>query len=104
MNSTEISIQTTFGFAVKFDIEAIEHYDDVHHALTFPSGSIIASDGRNPNAWLFLAYENDTSGSVGVSGPLSSWKNICEGWSGIFEAFDYPPGGNSDTSLVNVRL
>ena len=100
MDSTEISIQTTFGFVVDFDIEAIEHYDDVYHALNFPVGSIITWDGRNPNVWLFLAYDNDTNdGYVGGSGPMSG--NDC-GWYGIFEAYDYS-GGISDTRLVNVR-
>ena len=98
MDSTEISIQTTFGFVVDFDIEAIEHYDDVYHALNFPVGSIITWDGRNPNVWLFLAYENDTYGHVGGSGG-----NICGGgWYGIFEAYDYS-AGNSDAALVDVR-
>ena len=98
MDSTEISIQTTFGFVVDFDIEAIEHYDDVYHALNFPVGSIITWDGRNPNVWLFLAYENDTYGHVGGSGG-----NICGGgWHGIYEAYDYS-GGNSDAALVDVR-
>ena len=98
MDSTEISIQTIFGFVIDFDIEAIEHYDDVYHALNFPVGSIITWDGRNPNVWLFLAYENDTYGHVGGSGG-----NICGGgWHGIYEAYDYS-GGNSDAALVDVR-
>ena len=98
MDLVEISLQTTLGFDVKFDIEAIEHYNGVHTASDFPSDSIIASDGRNPNVWLFLAYENDTYGHVGGSGG-----NICGGgWHGIYEAYDYS-GGNSDAALVDVR-
>ena len=67
------------------------------HFKSLCTGSIIASDGRNANIWLLLAYENDTYGHVG-----SSSGNICTGWWGVYEAYDYS-GGNSDTSLVNVR-
>ena len=92
-----MSLQTTYGFEVNFDIEAIEHYDGVYTASNCPRPTIIAADGRNPNAWLFFAYEDDTSGHVGASGG-----NICQGWNGVYEARD-SSGGNSDTSLVNVR-
>ena len=102
MDSVEVSLQTApYVIEVDFDIEAIEHYDGVHTSSNFPKSSIIAADGRNPNAWLFFAYENDTYGSVG-----SSSGDICNGWTGAYEAYDYsnyPPGGNSDTSFVNVR-
>ena len=96
MDSVEIQIQMNYGFEVNFDIEAIEHYDAVHTASDFPRPSIIAADGRNPDAWIFLAYENDTSGHVGSAGG-----DICGGFSVVYEAYD-SSGGNSDTSLVNV--
>ena len=95
MDSVEISVQTTYGFEVDFDIEAIEHYDGVYTASNVPRPSIIAADGRTPNAWLFFAYENDTTGHVASGSSI----NICEGWNGVYEAY----GGNSDTALVNVR-
>ena len=97
MDSVEISLQTVNGLDVNFDIEAIEHYDGVHTASDYPYGAIITADGRNPNIWLFLAYENDTDGHVGSSGG-----NVCGGWAGRFEAKD-STGGNSDAHLVNVR-
>ena len=98
MDLAEISLQTYgSGFDVNFDIEAIEHYDGVHTATTFPRPTIIAADGRNPDTWIFLAYENDTSGHV-----ASGSGGFC-GWHGVYEAYDYN-GGNSDTSLVNVRF
>ena len=96
MDSLEIKIQMNYGFEVSFDIEAIEHYDAVHTASDFPRSTIIAADGRNPEAWIFLAYENDTTGHVGSAGG-----DICGGFSVVYEAYDYS-GGNSDTSLVNV--
>ena len=100
MDSLEIKIQMNYGFEVNLDIEAIEHYDAVHTASDFPRSTIIAADGRNPNAWIFLAYENDTTGHVGSAGG-----DICRSISGsfyvVYEAYDNS-GGNSDTSLVNV--
>ena len=96
MDSLEINIQMTYGFEVDFDIEAIEHYDAVHTATDFPRSAIIAADGRNPEAWIFLAYENDTIGHVG-----SASGDICGGFQVVFEASD-SSGGNSDTLLVNV--
>ena len=96
MDSVEISLQT-LGLDVNFDIEAIEHYDAVHTASDYPSFAIITADGRNPNIWIFLAYENDTTGHVG-----SSAGDVCGGWAGRFEAQD-SSGGNSDVALVNVR-
>ena len=103
MDSVEVSLQTApYGIEVDFDVEAIEHYDAVHHSGNFPTSSIISTDGRNPDACLFFAYENDTYGGVG-----SSSGDICGSWTGAYEAYDYsnyPPGGNSDTSFVNVRI
>ena len=39
MDSVEISLQTTLGFDVKFDIEAIEHYNGLHTANNYPTGA-----------------------------------------------------------------
>ena len=99
MDAIEVSIQTTYSFEVNFNIEAIEHYDAVHTSGDFPRSSIIASDGRNADAWIFFAYENDTGGHIG-----SSDGNICGSWNGAFEGSD-PSGhpNHSDTPLVNVR-
>ena len=97
MDSVGISVQTTYGFEVDFDIEAIEHYDGVYTASNVPASSIIASDGRNPDSWVFLAYENDTTGLTASAPDV-----FCNGWYGVYEANDYN-GGNSDANLVNVR-
>ena len=101
MDSVEISLQTTLGFEVNVDIEAIENYDGVYTASNCPRSTIIANDGRFANIWVFLAYENDTSGHVGSGTGYSN----CEDWTwnGVYEASD-SSGGNSDTSLVNVSL
>ena len=99
MDLVEISLQTYgSGFDVNFDIEAIEHYDGVYTASNVPASSIIASDGRNPDTWVFLAYENDTSGHFASAPDV-----FCNGWYGVYEANDYN-GGNSDANLVNVRF
>ena len=98
MDSVEISLLTNLGYDVNFDIEAIEHYDGVYTASNCPRSTIIANDGRNANIWVFLAYENDTSGHVGSG----SGDTVCEGANGVYEAYDYS-GGNSDTQIVNVR-
>ena len=98
MDSVEISLLTNFGYDVNFDIEAIEHYDGVYTASNVPASSIIASDGRNPDTWVFLAYENDTSGHTASAPDV-----FCNGWYGVYEAYDYS-GGNSDANLVNVRF
>ena len=97
MDSVEISLLTNLGYDVNFDIEAIEHYDGVYTASNVPASSIIASDGRNPDTWVFLAYENDTSGHFASAPDV-----FCNGWYGVYEAYDYS-GGNSDANLVNVR-
>ena len=97
MDSLEIKIQMNYGFEVDLDIEAIEHYDGVYTASNVPASSIIASDGRNPDTWVFLAYENDTSGHFASAPDV-----FCNGWYGVYEAYDYS-GGNSDAILVNVR-
>ena len=97
-----MSLQTTLGFDVNFDIEAIEHYDGVYTASNCPRPTIIAADGRNQNAWLFFAYEDDTSGHVGTGGGYSNCESNGWSWNGVYEARD-SSGGNSDTALVNVR-
>ena len=94
MDSVEIALLTNLGNDVNFDIEAIEHYDG---ASNVSASSIIASDGRNPDTWVFLAYENDTSGHFASAPDV-----FCNGWYGVYEAYDYS-GGNSDANLVNVR-
>ena len=98
MDSVEISLLTNLGYDVNFDIEAIEHYDGVYTASNVPASSIIASDGRNPDTWVFLAYENDTTGLTASAPDI-----FCNGWYGVYEAYDYS-GGNSDANLVNVRF
>ena len=97
MDSVEISLLTNLGYDVNFDIEAIEHHDGVYTASNVPASSIIASDGRNPDTWVFLAYENDTTGLTASAPDI-----FCNGWYGVYEAYDYS-GGNSDANLVNVR-
>ena len=103
MDSVEISLQTSLGFDVNFDMEAIEHYDGVYTASNCPRSTIIANDGRNANIWVFLAYENDTSGHVGSGTGYSNCGSNGWTWNGVYEARDHT-GGNSDTTLVNVRL
>ena len=102
MDSVEISLQTTLGFDVNFDMEAIEHYDGVYTASSIDRSSMIANDGRSANMWVFLAYENDTNGLVGSGGDFSNCGSNGWTWNGVYEARDHT-GGNSDTTLVNVR-
>ena len=97
MDLVEISLLTNLGYDVNFDIEAIEPYDGVYTASNVPASSIIASDGRNPDTWVFLAYENDTTGHTASAPDI-----FCNGWYGVYEAYDYS-GGNSDANLINVR-
>ena len=97
MDTVEIGVQATYGLEVNFDIEAIEHHDGVYTASNVPASSIIASDGRNPDSWVFFAYENDTTGITAYAPDI-----FCNGWYGVYEAYDYS-GGNSDANLVNVR-
>ena len=98
MDSVEIALQTTLGFEVNIDIEAIENYDGVYTASNCPRSTIIANDGRFANIWVFLAYENDTTGLTASAPDV-----FCNGWYGVYEANDYN-GGNSDANLVNVRF
>ncbi len=55
-------------------------------------------DTRNPDAWIFLAYENDTDGGVG-----SGYGGLCQGSEavGVYEAYDFS-GGNDDSSISGV--
>ena len=99
MDSVEIALQTTLGFEVNVDIEAIENYNGVYTASNCPRPSIMAADGRNANMWVFLAYENDTSGHVGSGSGYSTCGSNGWSWNGVYEA-----NSNSDTTLVNVRL
>ena len=50
MDLVEISLQTTLGFDVKFDIEAIEHYNGVHTASDYPTAAYDYSGGNSDAA------------------------------------------------------
>ena len=89
MDLAEIRIRTRYSFIVNFDIEAIEHYDGVYNTGNYPMSFIIDNDGRNPDAWIFLAYENPNTGSIGTytSSPIcnNTWNN--GNWIGVFESY-----------------
>ena len=89
MDLAEIRIRTRYSFIVNFDIEAIEHYDGVYNTGNYPMSFIIDNDGRNPDAWIFLAYDIPNTGSIGTytSSPIcnNTWNN--GNWIGVFESY-----------------
>jgi len=101
MDLVKDGIFNFYGLHVQFDIEAIEYYKGSYEAgdYGFLRNTVVNNDIRNPDAWIFLAYDGNTSGHVGTAGGAfcSKCKNTVPVI--VTEAHDYS-GGNSDKAWI----